>query len=63
MNAESIQKGQLVTHASLGLAVVKRVLKTGKRRGMVTIELREGIRAGQWYDAHPARLSPTVELE
>lgn len=54
MDIKNITKGQTVRHADQGAAIVKRIL----RRGVVTIELREGMRAGQWYDASPARLQP-----
>ena len=53
MTLDAIKKGQTVRHVDHGLAVVKRIL----RRGVVTVELKEGIRAGQWYDANPARLA------
>lgn len=53
MTPDAIRKGQMVRHVDHGLAIVKRVLV----RGVVTIELKEGIRAGQWYDANPARLA------
>lgn len=52
MKLQDICKGATVRHVDHGLAIVKRVLKGGK----VTIELKEGLHAGQWYDANPARL-------
>lgn len=56
MELSDITKGQIVNHADQGRAIVKRVLK----RGVVTVELLEGLRAGQWYDANPKRLSPAT---
>lgn len=57
MKLEDIRKGATVRHADHGLATVKRILKHPRTASCpVTIEFTTGPRAGQWYDANPARL-------
>lgn len=53
-----MQKGDIRTHAGLGVKVkLIRCLKS-RRPGFWTVEIIEGPRAGQWYDADPVLLTP-----
>lgn len=51
-----MKPGDTMVHTDQGKVKLVRLLKT-RRQGWWTVEILEGVQAGQLYDANPARLT------